>query len=67
MKTKDIHIGNHYVAKVSGTLTAVRILGVSPYGGWEAVNVKTGRAVRIRSPQRLRWALSDAEAKVIGS
>ena len=54
MKKKDVQLGGVYVAKVSGRLAPVRITRESPYGGWEAVNVKTGRSIRVRSAARLR-------------
>lgn len=55
MKKRDMKIGGRYAAKVSGKLAPVRITGESPYGGWGAVNETTGRAVRIRGAQRLRY------------
>jgi hypothetical protein len=54
MKSKDIQVGGRYVAKVSGRLAVVQIVGESVHGGWLARNVETDRPVRIRSPQRLR-------------
>ena len=54
MKKKDVRIGTEYVAKVSGKLANVRIVGESPHGGWDAVNTGTGRSIRIRGVQRLR-------------
>lgn len=54
MKKAQIQIGARYTAKVSGRLTTVRITGESRFGGWDAVNVETGRAVRVRSAARLR-------------
>jgi hypothetical protein len=54
MKSSDVHIGHTYSAKVSGAIVPVRITGTSTHGGWVAQNTKTGRAVRIKSPQRLR-------------
>lgn len=54
MKKAEIEIGGVYVAKVSERLTKVRINSVSAFGGWNATNLKTGRAVRIRSAARLR-------------
>lgn len=59
MKKREVEIGGRYVAKVSGALTTVRIECESPFGGWDATNVRTGRAVRIRSPQRLRRKVLD--------
>lgn len=54
MKKKDIQIGHVYTAKVSGRVVPVRIVSESPYGGWNARSLVTGREVRIRSAQRLR-------------
>jgi hypothetical protein len=54
MKKAEVEIGGQYIAKVSGKPQVVRIMRESPYGGWDAVNVKTSRAIRIKSAQRLR-------------
>jgi hypothetical protein len=54
MKKNEITIGGVYAAKVSGKVVPVKITGESPYGGWDAVNTQTRRAVRIRSAARLR-------------
>jgi hypothetical protein len=54
MKKAEVEIRGVYVAKVSGQLVNVRIERESPYGGWDATNLATGRAVRIRSAARLR-------------
>ncbi len=54
MKKADVEIGAVYMAKVSGVVVPVRIVGVSQFGGWNATSVKTGRAVRIKGVQRLR-------------
>jgi hypothetical protein len=54
MKKAEVKIGSTYVAKVSGKLAHVRILGENLYGGWNAVNVATKRDVHIRGAQRLR-------------
>ena len=62
MKKAEVEIGGRYVAKVSGSLVAVRIDRESPYGGWDATNLATGRAVRIRSAARLRRRVRVAEA-----
>lgn len=42
-----------FYAVVSDKRTVVRITDESRYGGWNAVNVTTGREVRIRSAARL--------------
>lgn len=54
MKKNDVETGATYVAKVSGKLARVRVERENPYGGWDAVNIDTGRYVRIRSAGRLR-------------
>ena len=54
MKKQDVQIGKHYVAKVSGKLVHVAIIQANPMGGWDGLNVSTGRGVRIRSAARLR-------------
>lgn len=59
MKKSEIEVGQHYAAKVSGRITVVRIAGVSAFGGWNAVNVATGREVRIKSAVRLRSKAKD--------
>jgi hypothetical protein len=60
MKKHEVRLGAVYVAKVSGTLTRVRLERESRYGGWDAVNLATGRPVRIRSAARLRWEVLPA-------
>ena len=55
MKKNEVEIGKVYVVKVSGRLARVRLTGENPYGGWDGVNVATGRKVRIKSAQRLRY------------
>jgi hypothetical protein len=54
MKKTEIASRGVYVAQVSGQVVEVRIDGESPYGGWDATNLATGRAIRIRSAARLR-------------
>ena len=59
MRKADVIVGAEYVAKVSGTLQTVRIERVSDYGGWDAVNPRTGRYIRIRSAMRLRRMIKE--------
>ncbi len=54
MKKADVVIGGKYAAKVSSDLVIVQIKCESRHGGWDAVSMKTGRAIRIKSAQRLR-------------
>ena len=53
MKKLDVQIGGTYAAKVSDRLVAVRIDRENYSGGWDATNLRTGRAIRVRSAQRL--------------
>lgn len=69
MKAKDIQIGATYRAKVSGNLVDVQIIrmqedwkpcrrSASGYRStfyWIAKNLQTGRMIRIKSAQRLRY------------
>ena len=48
MKKAEVEIGGQYIAKVSNKLATVKIVSPSIYGGWNAVNVKTQREVRIK-------------------
>jgi hypothetical protein len=57
MKKKDVALGGTYAAKVSDQLVPVRIERDNHYGGWDATNLRTGRTVRIRSAQRLWFAV----------
>lgn len=64
MKQKDIEVGGVYAALVSGTVVPVRIDRESPFGGWEATSIATGRRVRVRSARRLRYRIVDGERKL---
>lgn len=61
MRKAEVSIGKIYGARVSGVVVPVRITGESRYGGWNAVNVKTGRAVRIKTAARLRGEVRERE------
>ncbi len=55
MRKDQVQIGKTYAVKVSGRITYVRIVGESPYGGWNGVNVDTKKSVRIKTAARLRY------------
>ena len=57
MKKADVKIGESYIMKVSGKIVTVRITSESSYGGWNGVNTKTKREVRIKSAARIRGRL----------
>ena len=50
---------------MSGQLANIRIDNVSPFGGWIATNIKTGRLVRIRGAARLRGRVDTATGRMI--
>jgi hypothetical protein len=43
MVKSEVMLGKVYRAKVSGKLTRVRLDTESPYGGWNATNLVTGK------------------------
>ena len=53
-KSDNIEVGKTYVVKVSGSLVPVKLVAVSPYGGWVGRNLHSGREVRIRTAAKLR-------------
>ena len=66
MKKAQVKVGGVYAAKVSGKVVQVRLDSESRYGGWEATNLATKKRVRVKSAQRLRYAVpakGDASAK----
>ena len=63
MKKNEVTVGGIYIAKVSGKLAKVKITGESVHGGWDAVNTDTGKAVRVKSPQRLRSPANEKAAQ----
>jgi hypothetical protein len=54
MKKHEVKVGAKYLAKVSDKVVVVRIDTENPHGGWDATNLATKKAVRIKSAQRLR-------------
>jgi hypothetical protein len=66
MKSKEINVGGHYLAKVSGQLQTVRVDAIREvFGGYtprtrklrtvfDCTNVRTRRRITVRSPQRFR-------------
>jgi len=53
MKKAEVVMTAIYCAKVSGARVPIRLLCECPYGGWDAVNLATGRRIRIRTAGRL--------------
>lgn len=76
MKIAEVQIGGRYLAKVSGVLTTVRVLGLREVppawhrpgsNRWrtriDVVNERTGRKTTFASAARLRRAAADPAAK----
>jgi hypothetical protein len=63
MKTNEIKIGNAYLAMVTEREVPVRIDTINSQGGWDAINLSTGRSVRIKTAQRLLREVTKAELK----
>jgi hypothetical protein len=69
MKKAQVSIGEHYVAKISGRLTVVRLDSINNiwrhngrsqrFNGWKATNMRTGREVAIRSAAKLRSRVTE--------
>jgi len=60
MKKSDVQTGATYLVKVAGNLVPVKIDREHDNGGWLGTSQKTGKTIRIKSPQRLRKCLDDA-------
>ncbi len=66
MKKSDVEIGATYLVKVGSNLVPVRITREHDAGGWEGTSDKTGKTIRIKSPQRLRKRVTaPEEAKAV--
>jgi len=59
MKNNDVQINATYLVKVAGNLVPVRIDREHDSGGWLGTSRKTGKQIRIKSPQRLRKRIDD--------
>mgnify|MGYP006298556243 FL=1 len=57
MKKSEVTIGFWYTAKIGGELAVVEILAAAPDGGWEAVDVITGKPLRFRTARNLRYTV----------
>ncbi len=64
MKNSDVQIDATYLVKVADNLVPVKLTRAHPSGGWEGTSEKTGKAIRIKSAQRLRKRLADAAHEV---
>ncbi len=60
MKKTNVQIGATYIVKVAGNLVPVKIIREHDNGGYLGTSIKTGKTIRIKSPQRLRKCVDDA-------
>jgi hypothetical protein len=63
MKKEDVKLGQTYLVKVAGNLVPVKIINEHDNGGWIGEIEKSGKPIRVKSPQRLCKCLSDAKVK----
>lgn len=61
MKKNEVKIGECYMAKVTGSEVPVHIDTENSHGGWNAMNMVTGRKVRIKTAQRLHRKCTQAD------
>lgn len=63
MRKEQVEIGKVYAVKVSGNIAPVKLTGESRFGGYDGMNLKTKRYVRIRSAARLRYEMVQVDGK----
>ena len=63
MKNSDVKIGNVYLATVTKREVPIRIDAVNLHGGWDAINLSTGKSIRIKTAERLLRKVTKAELK----
>ena len=63
MKKNEVKVGCVYRAKVGRNVVEVRVDAENPHGGWDAVSLSTGKAIRVKSAQRLRATSGQAMVK----
>ena len=61
MKNSEVVIGGRYIARVSGNITIVEILGKGYPKGWIAKNLKTDREVYFKTAGRLWRAATETD------
>lgn len=61
MTRDQVEMSRHYIVRIKGAETVVKIVAVNPRGGWFGMNVQTGRDVKIKTGARLKRIASDFE------
>ena len=54
MKKNEVKVGGVYLAKVTNKVVPVKITSENPSGGYQGLNLKTGKKIKVKSAQRLR-------------
>jgi hypothetical protein len=62
MKKAEIKIGGKYYANVTGKKVMIQIDSEKPTGGWNSINLATGKAIHIKSAQRLLGEVGKSKA-----
>ena len=62
MQIDEVRIGKTYLVKIGANQVEATITRKHEQGGWEAATVKTGKTIRIASPERL-CRLGDSKAR----
>jgi hypothetical protein len=63
MNERQVKLGRVYTAEVAKRETSVRIDEKHPDGGWKAINLSSGKPVRVKTAARLGREVSKAELK----
>jgi hypothetical protein len=63
MNERQVKLGRVYTAEVAKRKTSVRIDEKHPDGGWKAINLSSGKPVRIKTAARLGREVSKSELK----
>ena len=64
MNKNEVKVGQFYRCVVCGNMATVKITGISSHGGWEAINQKTNRKLRIKSAHRLKGMAKDPSREI---
>ena len=63
MKKAEVKISGKYYANVSGNRTEIQIESEKASGGWNAINLATGKKILIKSAQRLLGVVGNRKGR----
>lgn len=55
MKRDQVQLGSVYACRVSGRVVPVRVVDRLRSGGYRATNTRTGKPIRVKSPEKLLY------------